>query len=77
MWGENILVAPVLEKVAIRKYYLPEGSWWYVKPGNIFSSVTGGKWITDSVSLVSIPFFISEGAFIPLKENLSNNISKL
>lgn len=74
MWGENILVAPVLQKeITKRSYYLPEGNWLYSSMEKKFVSVTGGKWLTDSVSLEKIPFFIREGAFIALKDNSNNS----
>lgn len=61
MWGENILVAPVLEKgVKKRRVYFPEGKWLY---GN--KVIDGKKWIDMPVSLVGIPIFIKEGSFTP------------
>jgi len=63
MWGENILVAPVIEKGArTRTYYLPKGN-WYKSEGSV-KFVKGGVWQTDSVNLWQIPFFFKEGAFI-------------
>jgi oligosaccharide 4-alpha-D-glucosyltransferase len=62
MWGENILVAPVLEKGATeRKYYLPKGTW--LNPST-FSLTEGGKWYTSAVNIWDIPVFYKEGAFV-------------
>jgi oligosaccharide 4-alpha-D-glucosyltransferase len=66
MWGENFLVAPVIEKGAkTRKYYLPAGK-WYELAG--YKMHEGRKWYVDTVSLTSIPVFIREGSFIPLDD---------
>ena len=65
MWGENILVAPVLEKGAkTRTYYLPEGTWY--KQDNPGRFVSGNTWQTDSAELSRIPVFFREGAFVLL-----------
>jgi len=64
MWGENMLVAPVLEKnAAERKLYLPEGRWF-----DFFdtTSFAGGVWLNKAVDMHSIPAFVKEGSFIPL-----------
>lgn len=66
LWGNNFLIAPVLQKsVTERKLYLPEGKWY-----NYFSSKTfqGKQWITSEVTLNNIPVFIREGSFIPMAD---------
>jgi alpha-glucosidase (family GH31 glycosyl hydrolase) len=63
MWGEHILVAPVLEKGATTKrVYLPEGKWLDYET---LSQIDGGKWIDKRVDLGLTPVFIKEGSFIP------------
>jgi len=63
MWGDHILVAPVLQKGAVtRTYYLPAGSWY--KAGTPGRFVTGHSWQTDSVILSQFPIFFREGAFV-------------
>ncbi len=63
MWGENMLVAPVLKKGAItRRFYLPKGTWFESKS---FTAVEGNQWKTDTVWMSSIPVYIKEGSFIP------------
>ncbi|MCE3283264.1 MAG: hypothetical protein K0Q66_2001, partial [Chitinophagaceae bacterium] len=64
MWGEHIIVAPVLEKGAgNRRFYLPEGVWYNLlderKPMN------GGKWYEQSVGPVEFPVLLREGCFVP------------
>ncbi len=65
MWGENILVVPVLEKGAkTRTYYLPQGNWYEVAKTGKF--IKGNTWQTDSVELSQFPLFYKEGAFVIL-----------
>ncbi len=65
-WGNNFLIAPVLEKNATeRKLYLPEGKWYDYYSSNTFE---GKQWITPKVTLNNIPVFIREGSFIPLAD---------
>lgn len=73
MWGENILVAPVLKKGAkTRSYYLPEGNWYAGDDGRF---IKGGRWHTDSVSLSEIPVFYKEGSFIVTNPFFKKNLS--
>jgi alpha-glucosidase (family GH31 glycosyl hydrolase) len=62
MWGENILVAPVLEKgVQERKIYLPQGKWQDISN----KTIEGGKWITIPLKMEYMPIFVKEGSFVP------------
>jgi oligosaccharide 4-alpha-D-glucosyltransferase len=64
MWGENVMVAPVLEKgAATRKYYLPEGKWLNLSQAKILN---GPVWVVDSVTIGKYPVCIKEGSFIPI-----------
>ena len=63
MFGENILVAPVLdEKSTFKELYLPEGYWYDWWTDKVYQ---GGKWIIVSAPVDRIPLFIKEGAIIP------------
>ena len=63
MWGENILVAPVLKQGAVTKsIYFPKGKWYDFIRNKFYD---GDKWITDSVAINEIPVFVKEGGFIP------------
>lgn len=68
MWGENILVAPVVQKGATtRKVYLPKGN-WYSQEKKLFS---GGQWIELDVTIKEIPIFYREGSIVPSDMNLN------
>jgi alpha-D-xyloside xylohydrolase len=65
MLGPAFLVAPVTEQGAIsRRVYLPAGADWY----NFWTGerVTGGKTITVSAPIDTIPLFVRAGSIIPL-----------
>ncbi len=74
MWGENILVAPVLAKKSReRKVYLPQGKWY-----DFFdtTNVIGGGVASRKISISHIPVFVKEGSFIPIASNsllIANN----
>lgn len=64
MFGDDLLVAPVLQPAAsTRSLYLPEGVWydyWATQP----TSLAGKRDITQAVTLSSIPLYARAGAFI-------------
>ena len=64
LWGDALLVAPVLEAGATqRTTYLPAGSWW-----DFWSNerVQGGAEVTREVDLATIPVYVRAGAVIPV-----------
>jgi alpha-glucosidase (family GH31 glycosyl hydrolase) len=64
LWGENILVAPVVEKgVTSRKVYLPQGDWFDFWTGE---RITGGRDLSRAVDLETMPLFVRAGAILPL-----------
>lgn len=72
MWGENILVAPVIEKGAkTRTYYLPAGTWY--EAGKQVEPVAGNTWRTDTVDLSQTPVFFKEGAFVVMDGRVDIN----
>ncbi|MEO7311217.1 MAG: TIM-barrel domain-containing protein, partial [Chitinophagaceae bacterium] len=70
MWGDALLVAPVLEKNATtRKLYLPDGGWY-----NYFTmqKITGRQWINEALAIHHIPVFVKAGSFIPTIATIQN-----
>lgn len=64
MWGDEILVAPVLRKgVTERKIYLPEGKWYRFVHDSLYN---GSTWLTLPVKLQSVPLFMKAGSIVPL-----------
>jgi alpha-glucosidase (family GH31 glycosyl hydrolase) len=64
LWGDAMLVAPVLEAGATeRSIYLPAGAWW-----DFWSNrrVEGGAMVSREVNLETIPLYVRAGAIIPM-----------
>lgn len=74
MWGENLLVAPVLKPgCGERSLYLPdwEHGWWEFQTGRHFG---GGQLITVAAPLDQIPLFVRGGSALFLAENGADSI---
>ncbi|MDR2804636.1 MAG: alpha-xylosidase [Dysgonamonadaceae bacterium] len=62
-FGENILVAPVMNSQGIRDIYLPEGKWVHFFSGEIWE---GKQWLKAiETPLDEMPVFVKYGAEIP------------
>jgi len=63
VYGEQILVCPILEPNAKgRRMYVPKGKWYNFWTDEI---IEGGKEVWVDADLDSMPMFIKEGALIP------------
>jgi len=69
-WGEQMMVATVLEKGkdSIR-VYLPTGTWTDFHSNIEFQ---GGQWIQYPLSLEHLPVFVRAGSFIPMIRPVNN-----
>ena len=66
MWGDQILVAPVLEQGAtVRRVYLPAGEWWDFWSNQRARSDRSAE-IGREVDLSTIPLYARAGAILPL-----------
>lgn len=74
MWGDALMIAPVLEKDAQkRNVYLPQGK-WYAFRGN--ELLEGGNWKEIRAGIADIPLFVKAGSIIPMAvSDKGNNIS--
>jgi oligosaccharide 4-alpha-D-glucosyltransferase len=62
MWGDALLVAPVLEKgQKFRTIYLPKGEWYDFQKNTPFK---GDTTISAELTLKNIPVFVKAGSFI-------------
>jgi oligosaccharide 4-alpha-D-glucosyltransferase len=69
LWGNNMLVAPVIIKgQTVRKIYFPGGRWIDFYNGNVYK---GMQWIDYPVTLERIPIFVRSGSFIPMTAPLT------
>ena len=67
MWGENILVAPVLHKGALsRTVYLPAGKWYALQNNDKPANETYESVINFSTPINESAVFVKAGSFIPM-----------
>lgn len=63
LYGENILVCPILEANSQgRRMYIPKGNWYNYWTGEV---VSGKKEVWVACDYDQIPLFVKEGAIIP------------
>lgn len=75
LWGDNVLVAPVVQKGAkSRKVVFPSGQW--IDWNNPARSYKGGTTATVSAPLGTLPLFVKSGSFIPQYPAKINNTSE-
>ena len=77
LWGNNVLVAPVMTKGATeREVLFPEGTWisWY----DASKKYKGGTLVKDTVQapLHELPLFVKQGSFIPQYDLHIENVSQ-
>lgn len=74
MFGDNILIAPVLyENERQKNVYLPEGIWYNYFTNEKFE---GNNFYTIPVSLDEIAVFVKEGSIIPIFDEHINYIGE-
>lgn len=74
LFGENILVSPILqEKQKELSTYLPAGSWYHFWDGKKYE---GQNHYQIPATLERIPFFVREGTVLPLRELMQHTGEK-
>lgn len=75
MWGDEVLVAPVMEKGARdRKVLFPAGEW--INYNNPEEKFQGGTVATVQAPLEELPMFVRAGSFIPLYDGEIENVTQ-
>lgn len=70
MWGENLMVAPVIRKgISSRSIYLPAGKWFDFHTG---AEYEGSKRFDYALTTENIPVFAKAGSFIPMTKPVSS-----
>lgn len=75
LWGNNVLVAPVMQQGATERVVeFPNGTWisWY----DASKRYEGGQADTVAAPLHQLPLFVREGAFIPQYDLPIENVSQ-
>ena len=70
LWGDNLLVAPVIQKgLTSRSIYFPEGSWYDFQTGMEY---TGNTRTDFPLNIENIPVFAKAGSFIPMTKPVTS-----
>jgi len=70
MWGNNLLVAPVINKgLKSRSIYLPEGMWYDFHTGKEYK---GNSTFEYPLTIENIPVFAKAGSFIPMTKPITS-----
>lgn len=75
LWGNNVLVAPVMEQGAReREVLFPSGTWisWH----DASKKYEGGEKVTVDAPLEQLPLFVRQGAFIPQYDLPIENVTQ-
>ena len=76
LWGDEVLVAPVMHKgMRSRKVFFPAGD-WYDFNNPVLPVHKGGTMATVDAPLDEIPLFVKAGSFIPLFTNPIENTTQ-
>jgi alpha-glucosidase len=64
MFGDALLVAPILEETATKSIYLPEGTWWDYTGGQRWDGSQSISWTVDTEKWADIPLFVRDGSIV-------------
>jgi alpha-glucosidase len=73
LFGDNILVTPIISSAQFGKVYLPEGNWYRLTSGQAYS---GHCEVVVEAPLNDLPVFAREGAIIPMQSVAQNTSEK-
>lgn len=73
LFGDNILVAPVVSTQLFAKVYLPAGAWYHLSTDEYSS---GRQEIVVAAPLTDLPVFARAGAIIPMQSVIQNTTVK-
>ncbi|SFT01159.1 glycoside hydrolase family 31 protein [Mucilaginibacter polytrichastri] len=73
LFGDGLLVAPVISTEHTASVYLPQGEWYRVSSGQHYD---GGHAYTVDAPLTDLPVFAKSGAIIPMQNIIQNTNQK-
>src|SRR5690606_19063623 len=74
-FGDDFMVAPVMNEQGIRDVYLPEGEWVNFFNGKI---ETGGKWLKNlKTKLEDMPVWVKRNASLPLYPDRVDHVDEM
>lgn len=65
LFGEWLLVAPILDQTDQRNVYLPEGIWFDYWTDDVVDCRVGGRWLKVNAALDHLPLYVRGGGIIP------------
>lgn len=68
LFGEYLLIAPILDEYNERAIYLPDGRWFAFCSGQV---IDGPRWISRRAPLDELPIYVRGGAIIPMAPEMS------
>jgi alpha-glucosidase len=69
LFGDNLLVAPVVSTSMQAEVYLPKGDWYRLSTGQLFN---GGQTVEADAPLTDLPVFVKAGAIIPMQDTIQS-----
>jgi alpha-D-xyloside xylohydrolase len=72
LFGEGLLVAPILDESNRRRVYLPAGRWYDWWTGEIVHDGDQGRWLTVDAPLDHLPLYARGGAIIPMCADMAH-----
>ena len=70
LFGESIMVAPVVERGKVRRLvYFPEGNWYHIETEKIYE---GNRSYPVEFPLGTVPAFVREGSIVPFVEPMQH-----
>jgi alpha-glucosidase len=73
LFGDSMLIVPVISTEITTEVYLPEGDWYRLSTNEKFS---GKQVITTDAPLTDLPVFIKAGAIIPMQNVVQSTNEK-
>lgn len=73
MFGEWLLVSPILDERNRRQIYLPAGRWFDFWSGAV---IDGPRWLTRHAELDELPLYVRAGAILPLAPDMAHTGEK-
>jgi alpha-glucosidase len=73
LFGDAMLVAPIISTEHNTKVYLPKGEWYRLSTEEHFK---GGKVIKADTPLTDLPVFVKAGAIIPMQNIIQSTVDK-
>lgn len=73
LFGDSLLVAPVISTAMQTEVYLPKGNWYRLSTAQHYK---GGQVIEADTPLTDLPVFVKDGAIIPMQGIIQSTVDK-